>query len=195
MEYMIYGNVVKLGTSYFIQIEMVKIETGQVRFTAKEKCTSFSDADVTTAKLVHALTRSVAESDARLASAMNRQWSTLRSLSFWSGLGSAAAGGGLLTGGMIVLGNAATYHSGTYSVTNGVTPEEVAVRYTTYSGLMDAGNIMNVTAYSLIGTGVILFALSFFLPDEIALAPKIGISPSRDGFAFDTVSFSLSYRF
>lgn len=52
VEVMAYGSLSRLGSSYFIQAEMVNVETGKIVLSAKKKFTSLDDADRAVVALV-----------------------------------------------------------------------------------------------------------------------------------------------
>ncbi|MBI4979919.1 MAG: PEGA domain-containing protein [Spirochaetes bacterium] len=55
MQYMIYGNVIKLGESFFITAEMVDIETTKIVKTSKDKFAKLDDVQDTLKKIVYDL--------------------------------------------------------------------------------------------------------------------------------------------
>lgn len=210
MEFMIYGSVLRLGDSYFIQAEVVNIETARIVLTAKEKFFSMGNVDDAIRRVVDSLggrlttereepqRKDAGKNETKIDAArpaaqtarpekqeprIESRWTTGKFWTFIGGLSALAAGGGCNAVGFITLGNANNYYNSTYLATAGVTSSEVATRYTTYSGMVTTGDILNISAYSLYGVGVGLLVWSlFFMPDE----------PVKKAYAVPMVDIAMS---
>lgn len=55
MQYMVYGNLMKIGESFFVSVGMVNVETGQIYKTAREKFTDINDVDTIVKNVVLSL--------------------------------------------------------------------------------------------------------------------------------------------
>ncbi|MBI4979545.1 MAG: PEGA domain-containing protein [Spirochaetes bacterium] len=52
MEYMLYGIVLKMGSSFYVTVEMIKVETGKIEKSARQSVKSYDDMEGAVKKLV-----------------------------------------------------------------------------------------------------------------------------------------------
>ena len=126
------------------------------------------------------------------------EWSTLKWTVLFSTAGALAAGGTLNILGALQQSGAESYYASTYMTESGGALSVYDTKYTTYQGMITAGNIENIIAYSLYGVAAALAVWWFFIPDvpamkDASILPSVSPVFAENG-ALDGASLAFTWR-
>ncbi|MEK6794899.1 MAG: hypothetical protein AABZ39_08990 [Spirochaetota bacterium] len=201
MQFMILGNVAKLGSRYILTIDIVDVEKGSIIVSQKENVDGFDKIVDITPKMT---TTAIQRMKEVLQGSLRMEWSPLKTTLFISGLTTLAAAGTLNVLGVLQSSWANDYFNTVYMTETG-TPAAISTKYSNYQGQITASTIEYIIGWSLYGITAGLAVWWFLTPDipvrskagKTALVPSVSPvfsfadgSPKLDGAA---VSFSMSW--
>lgn len=206
MEHMFYGSVMKLGGVFVIYIAQVKIETGEIVKTAKEKISSLETADDALMKMITVFTGIEKNTLSPKSDAASSLWTAsykstsfmvdnkAKPIVFWSSLGGLAAAIGLNYLGYSVADGAEKYYNSNYM--QRALPTTIAGYYTNYSFQIDLSTFLYISAYSLYAISTAGFVVWFFMPDKVLYARMFSpLENINARIAVDSIHFTYTYKF
>ncbi|MEK6794355.1 MAG: CsgG/HfaB family protein [Spirochaetota bacterium] len=195
MEYMIYGSVSKLGTAFFIQVEVINIETTRIVLSSKEKFTAMENSDTAIAKIVDDLRKRIGgmkqpeKSGDKLASSSGMQPNGIKTVLFWSAVG--LGGAGVLCNGFGIW-QWISYDTAKRNYNDTTIANSAALATLYYNDAENSRfimNVMNISAYSCYALAAGALVWWLVSPDTV---PAVAVVPSIDQ---NTVALQVTTRF